>query len=60
MVVSRYSPETERQRELTPIENIRIGDSVWAFNRVTKNWEPQVVLDTFARPYDGDQVNVYF
>ena len=40
------------------IENIEIGDQVWAFDPNRNSWEFCEVLETSAREYEGDLVSV--
>jgi hypothetical protein len=57
-LISRYSSGSIEQKELVSIEQIKRGDEVWAFNRVTDNWEIRYVLETYRRGYIGDVVAV--
>ena len=40
-------------RGLFPIDKIKIGDEVWAFDLIRSCWTPRRVLRTFERDHDG-------
>jgi hypothetical protein len=45
-------------RRLFPIETIRIGDEVWAFDLIHSCWTLRKVLKTFVRDYDGSSATI--
>ncbi len=45
-------------RGLFPIETIRAGDEVWAYDLVQSRWRARRALRTFARPHDGTSATI--
>jgi hypothetical protein len=43
---------------IRPIESVRVGDEVWAYDLTTSSWQPRHVLQVFHRTYEGTSVFV--
>ena len=56
--ISRFSPDSSNQYELTEIEEIKTDDLVWACDPLTGEWAPKPVVRTMRHEYSGDVITV--